>query len=185
MLEQNIQRSAPQGSSALNPGPISAMQPNSSPLSVTPFPVSLQQAQGFLSGPKQFAPYIEGLISRYSALNGLSPDLVRSVITQESDGNTQDVSHAGARGLMQLMPEEIQEFGITDPFDPEQNIAVGTRLLAGLLKKYKGDVPLALAAYNAGPGAVSRYNGVPPYPETQNYVKRIMQMLGQNFQIQK
>lgn len=82
-------------------------------------------------------------------------------------------------GLMQLMPEEVQEFGVTDPFDPEQNIAAGTRLLAGLLRKFNGSLPLALAAYNAGAHAVQKYNGIPPYPETQNYVRRILGMLGQ------
>ncbi len=127
----------------------------------------------------QFSPYIEGLISKYAASNNVDPNLVRAVIAQESGGNTNDVSSKGARGLMQIMPEEAQSLGVSNPFDPEQNIAAGTKLLATLLKKYQGDVPLALAAYNAGSGAVERYNGVPPFPETQKYVHNILHMLGQ------
>ena len=146
-----------------------------------PFNLALAQANGSLllkpTGGPPFAPYIEALIAKHATQNGLPPGLVRAVIRQESDGNPRDVSHAGARGLMQLMPEEIQQLGVTDPFDPEQNIAAGTRLLAGLMKQYKGDTPLALAAYNAGSGAVKKYNGIPPYAETQQYVKRIMGML--------
>ena len=148
-----------------------------------PFNVMLGEATGNVklqrvgNGGPPFAPYIEGLINRYAGQNGLSPALVRAVIRQESDGNPRDVSHAGARGLMQLMPEEIQELGVTDPFDPEQNIAAGTRLLSGLLKQYKGDLPLALAAYNAGSGAVQKYKGIPPYPETQDYVRKITGLL--------
>ena len=148
-----------------------------------PFNLQLAQANGSLTlqptgnGGPPFAPYIEALIAKHAAQNGLSPELVRAVIRQESDGNPRDVSHAGARGLMQLMPEEIHELGVSDPFDPEQNIAAGTRLLSGLLKQYKGDTPLALAAYNAGSGAVKKYNGIPPYAETQQYVKRIMGMV--------
>ena len=150
----------------------------------TPFNITLAQATGSVQlqptgkGGPQFAPYIESLISKYAGQNGVAPELVRAVIRQESDGNPRDVSHAGARGLMQLMPEEIHELGVTDPFDPEQNIAAGTRLLSGLLKQYKGDTPLALAAYNAGSGAVQKYGGIPPYKETQGYVKRIMGLLG-------
>ena len=150
-----------------------------------PFNLALAQANGNVQlqptgkGGPPFAPYVEGLITKYAAQNGLQPQLVRAVIRQESDGNPRDVSHAGARGLMQLMPEEIHELGVTDPFDPEQNIAAGTRLLSGLLKQHNGDIPLALAAYNAGSGAVKKYNGIPPYAETRNYVKKIMGMLGE------
>ncbi len=131
-----------------------------------------------LKGP-QFSPYIEGLISKYAGANSLDPNLVRAVIAQESGGNANDVSSKGARGLMQIMPEEARSLGVSDPFDPEQNIAAGTKLLSTLLKKYQGDIPLALAAYNAGSGAVSRFNGVPPFPETQKYVRNILHMLGQ------
>ncbi len=149
----------------------------------TPYNVFAAQASGNIrlqaTGAGPFSPFIEGLITKYAGQNGLPTELVRAVVQQESSGNPRDVSHAGAMGLMQLMPEEVQEFGVTNPFDPEQNIAAGTRLLSGLMKQYANNVPLALAAYNAGSGAVKKYNGIPPYKETQGYVKRIMGMLGQ------
>jgi soluble lytic murein transglycosylase-like protein len=174
--------SAPAVASAPTPGALSGLTTpaGSPPTPISPFPLTLQAALAN-SAPTapRFAPYIEGLINKYAAINGLSPNLVRAVIAQESDGNPKEVSNKGAMGLMQLMPEEVQEFGITDPFDPEQNIAAGTRLLAGLLRKFNGSLPLALAAYNAGAHAVQKYNGIPPYPETQNYVRRILGMLGQ------
>lgn len=150
-----------------------------------PFDVMLAQAGGSVqlralgasAGP--FTPDIENLIARYATQNGLQPELVRAVIQQESGGNSRSVSAAGAKGLMQLMPETAQGYGVTDPFDPEQNVSAGTRHLAGLLREFKGDIPQALAAYNAGSPAVRKYGGVPPFPETQQYVRRIMGMLGQ------
>ena len=174
-----LQKVTPSGLPGLNGLP----NPANAPGAKMPFNLALAQATGSVQlqpigkGGPQFAPYIESLISKYAGQNGIAPELVRAVIRQESDGNPRDVSHAGARGLMQLMPEEIHELGVTDPFDPEQNIAAGTRLLSGLLKQYKGDTPLALAAYNAGSGAVQKYGGIPPYKETQGYVKRIMGLL--------
>lgn len=125
----------------------------------------------------KFSPYIDGIISKYANQYNISPNLVRAVITQESSGNVMEHSSKGAMGLMQLMPSEASTLGITDPYNPEQNIAGGTKLLSSLLQRFQGDVPLALAAYNAGPGAVEKYNGVPPYPETQHYVQRILQMM--------
>ncbi|HXG24617.1 MAG TPA: lytic transglycosylase domain-containing protein [Chthonomonadales bacterium] len=151
--------------------------------SALPFNVSLAQATGqaFLRPVgKRFPPEIEALIQKYSDMNGLAPDLVRAVIQVESDGNPRAVSHKGALGLMQLMPEEVKGYGIRDPFDPEQNIAAGTRQLAEKLKLFNGDVALALAAYNAGTGAVRKYGGIPPYRETQNYVQRVLGLLGRS-----
>ena len=81
-------------------------------------------------------------------------------------------------GLMQLMPDEVKSYGISDPFDAEQSIAGGTRQLADKLKSFNGDLPLALAAYNAGSGAVRKYGGIPPYKETQDYVKKVLSMAG-------
>lgn len=151
--------------------------------SVLPFNVSLAQATGqaFLRpASKRFSPEIEALIQKYSSMNGLAPDLVRAVIQVESDGNPRTVSHKGAIGLMQLMPEEVKGYGIRDPFDPEQNIAGGTRQLAEKLKLFNGDISLALAAYNAGTGAVRKYGGIPPYRETQDYVQRVLGLLGRS-----
>ena len=126
----------------------------------------------------QFSPELESLISKHASLNNLDPSLIREVIRQESSGNPNDRSHAGAMGLMQLMPATAKGFGVTDPFDPEQNVAAGSKLLAGLLREFKGDTALALAAYNAGSGAVKKAGGIPPFPETRNYVAKIMGKLG-------
>ena len=81
-------------------------------------------------------------------------------------------------GLMQLMPENVKEAGIADPFDPEQNIAAGTRQLSGLMQQYHGDLDLALAGYNAGPGNVRKYGGVPPFAETQSYIRKVRAAMG-------
>lgn len=148
---------------------------------VLPFNVALAEAAGSASLRPKVAPFaadVEALIGKYSAMRGLDPAVVRAVVRAESDGNPRAVSRAGARGLMQIMPGELSAYGISDPFDPEQNISAGTRQLADKLKLFNGDLQLALAAYNAGTGAVRKYGGVPPYPETQTYIKRIMSMLG-------
>jgi soluble lytic murein transglycosylase-like protein len=105
--------------------------------------------------------------------------LVRAVVRTESAFDANAVSEAGAQGLMQLMPELALELGVEDPFDPRQNIMAGTRYLSQLLTTYDGNVTLALASYNAGPGAVELYGGVPPFPETQQYVKTITDLLAQ------
>jgi soluble lytic murein transglycosylase-like protein len=104
--------------------------------------------------------------------------LVRAVIQTESQFDPHAVSSVGAQGLMQLMPATARRFGVTDAFDPRQNIFGGTRYLRVLLDMFQGDVVLATAAYNAGEGAVSRYGGVPPYRETQGYVRKIQALLG-------
>lgn len=151
-----------------------------------PFDVMLAEAGGNVhlrplgSTTPLYAPQTEGLISRYAAKNGLSPDLVRAVIQAESGGNARSVSAVGAKGLMQLMPDTALGYGVQDAFDPEQNIAAGTRHLAGLLREFNGDLPQALAAYNAGSAAVRKYGGVPPFAETQQYVHRILNALGQH-----
>ena len=120
----------------------------------------------------------DGLIQTYAAKHGLAPELVRAVIHTESGGNPRAVSPAGAMGLMQLMPANVKEAGITDPFDPEQNIAAGTRQLSGLMQQYHGNLDLALAGYNAGPGNVRKYGGVPPFAETQNYIRKVRAAMG-------
>ena len=99
--------------------------------------------------------------------------LLKAIGKVESGFNPDSVSSAGAMGIMQLMPANVKEAGITDPFDPRQNIMAGAEQIAGLLKKYDGDLDLALAGYNAGPGNVSKYGGVPPFPETRNYIKKV------------
>ncbi|TAK31932.1 MAG: lytic transglycosylase domain-containing protein [Chloroflexota bacterium] len=120
--------------------------------------------------PSAFGDLIAEATRRYNLPSGLLP----SVIKAESGFNPRAVSPAGAKGLMQLMDGTARTLGVRDSFDPAQNIDGGARFLRQLLDRYGGDVRRALAAYNAGPGAVDRYGGIPPYPETQTYVSRIL-----------
>ena len=114
------------------------------------------------------------LIAEHAGAHGLDPDLVHAVIQVESAFNPRAVSPKGAMGLMQLMPATASEFGVEDPFDPAENIRGGVAYLRRLLDRYGNRVELALAAYNAGPGAVDKYGErIPPYRETQNYVRKI------------
>jgi len=117
---------------------------------------------------------IKDIIDFHATRKGLSQALVKAVIQAESAGNQYAVSHCGACGLMQLMPATAAEMGIYDIFDPDQNIAGGTEYLAKMLELFNGDKRLALAAYNAGPGAVKKYRGIPPYRETRQYVDRVL-----------
>lgn len=114
------------------------------------------------------------LIDQLAAEYKLEPALLRAVIHAESSFRPQVVSAKGAAGLMQLMPDTARMLGVTDVMVPEQNIRAGTKYLAQLLAQYDGDLRLALAAYNAGPGSVRRHNGMPPFPETRLYVQRVL-----------
>ncbi len=126
------------------------------------------------------AAELDKLVEEGAKLEGLKPELIRGVITEESGGRPCAVSWKGAQGLMQLMPATSEEFGVKDPFDPHQNVQAGTKLLKQLMTKYKDDVSLALAAYNAGEGRVDRDGGVPQIPETKNYVNDIKSKLPQD-----
>jgi soluble lytic murein transglycosylase-like protein len=116
-----------------------------------------------------FTPYIDAASKKY----GVDADLIKAMMKQESANNPKAVSDKNAHGLMQLRPETAKEYGVKNIDDPEENIDAGTHYMADLLKRYDGDEAKALAAYNAGPTAVEKYNGVPPFQETKTYVAKI------------
>lgn len=119
---------------------------------------------------------MQTIIAEAAERTGLSPDLINAVIKQESGGDPTVVSSAGAKGLMQLMDETAEDLNVKNVFDPRENIFAGSRYLKQQLDEFK-DLKLALAAYNAGPATVKKYNDIPPYAETQNYVESIMKIL--------
>lgn len=122
----------------------------------------------------RFTEDIKEIAGRY----GVSASLVESVIRAESAFNPSAISRKGAQGLMQLMPQTASSLGVRNAFDPKQNIEGGVRHLRYLIDRYPGNLTLAVAAYNAGEGAVDRYRGVPPFPETQDYVRKVLQFHG-------
>ncbi len=128
---------------------------------------------GKMSSDGKLTTKLDDIFRRASEKYDISYDFLIAVAKAESDFNPNCVSSAGAKGIMQVMPYEAKELGITDVFDPEQNIMGAAKLLAAHLKKFDGDTTLAAAAYNAGSGRVKQYGGVPPFKETQNYVKKI------------
>jgi soluble lytic murein transglycosylase-like protein len=164
-----------------------APQPNSAPDGNPAFQKALAQA---LQGPAAGAPapaataslapapvppeQIDALVNQNAATWQVDPSLVKAIIANESGFNANATSPVGAQGLMQLMPATAQGVGVKDSYDPAQNVAGGTRYLKGLLDRFHGDVKLAVAAYNAGPGAVEKYGDVPPYAETKNYVQNVL-----------
>jgi Transglycosylase SLT domain len=126
-------------------------------------------------------PYAE-FIADSAEAHGVAPELVASVIAVESNFNPNAVSWRSARGLMQLMPETAARLGVVNVFDPKQNIEAGTKYLKELLLRYKGDLALTLAAYNAGPDRVEQYKTVPPYRETRDYVRRVTEKFRKTYQ---
>jgi soluble lytic murein transglycosylase-like protein len=121
-------------------------------------------------------PEIKGMIDAQAHRQGLDPKLVHAVVRVESSYDPTALSRKGAMGLMQLMPETARSLEVDDPYDPEQNLRGGTAYLRHLLDRFGGDLELALASYNAGPEAVDRYRGLPPYPETHDYVDRVLRL---------
>lgn len=138
-------------------------------------------------GSNNFASYMEestsldDIFERASIRYNVPVNLLKAIGKAESDFNPNAVSKSGAQGVMQLMPKTAEGLGVTDSFDPEQNIMGGSKYISDLLKRYDGDTKLALAAYNAGMGNVKKYGGVPPFKETQNYVVKVMKYMDDDF----
>jgi soluble lytic murein transglycosylase-like protein len=147
-----------------------SLRTSRAPLTYTPFGASLFDPNASLRAP--LPAYLSGAIAEAARTNGVDPRLVAAVARRESAFNAGAVSNRGAIGIMQLMPETARFLGV-NAFDARENILGGARYLRTLLDTFHGDLDLTLAAYNAGPGAVQRYGGVPPYRETQAYVKNV------------
>jgi soluble lytic murein transglycosylase-like protein len=147
--------------------PVTAPSPTTATLATT---AATEPTSIAGDGTVPFQSLIEESCARY----GVDPALLAGLIEQESHFDPTVGSSAGAQGLTELMPETAASLGVTDPHDPAQSIDAGARLLSEKLAEFGGDTELALAAYNAGSGAVQQYNGIPPYPETQEYVKKVL-----------
>jgi soluble lytic murein transglycosylase-like protein len=142
-----------------------ALQPNAAAA-----PVAANQDAPAPVPPEQ----IDALVQQNAQIWQVDPALIKSVIANESSFDANATSPVGAQGLMQLMPETAASLGVRNPYDPAQNVAGGTRYLRSLLDRFNGDTKLAVAAYNAGPGAVEKYGDVPPYAETRSYVQNVL-----------
>ncbi len=125
---------------------------------------------------------MDDIFERASVQYDVPVSLLKAIAKAESNFNPKAQSHAGAQGVMQLMPATARSLGVTDPFDAEQNILGGAKYIGQMLKRYDGNTALALAAYNAGSGNVAKYNGIPPFKETQNYVRKVMAYAGQELE---
>lgn len=152
------------------PDPPAPPTPAAAPLAL---PLVLLEPARTVSAPLTQAEMGE-MLARAGARHNIDADLLASVVQAESNGNARAVSRAGAEGLMQLMPGTASELGVRNSFAPEENIGGGTAYLDALLTRYHDDIALATAAYNAGPAAVDRYRGIPPYAETRAYVARVI-----------
>lgn len=135
---------------------------------------ALQAGANGAATPTYHRSDLRKMVSDISLEHGVDPKLVDAVVRVESDYDPRAISRRGAQGLMQLMPDTASRLDVGDPFDPEENIRGGVREISRLVDRYAGNLQLALAAYNAGEGAVARYRGIPPYKETRSYVSKIL-----------
>jgi len=160
----------------LDAAPTSTPTPAPAPLSPSRTLSEVERVKGSaFPGAASLTPAeIHELLARAGTRSNVDTDLLAAVVHAESGGNAHAVSRAGAQGLMQLMPATASDLGVSDSFAPEQNIGGGTAYLDALLTRYNDNIALALAAYNAGPAAVDRYHGIPPYAETRAYVARVI-----------
>lgn len=154
-----------------NPANLGALLPATGTMTVQGQVSNVSNSYNYTKPSK---PQLLSMVSQIAKKHGVDEKLVHAVVKQESGFNPKATSHCGAMGLMQLMPATAKGLGVTDPYNPVQNVEGGVRYLKNLLNKYNGNIILSLAAYNAGSGAVDKYDGVPPYKETQNYVKSIL-----------
>jgi soluble lytic murein transglycosylase-like protein len=159
--DEMTELSKPLNSTSTSFPPISTMAATAMP------PLSLLKSSGEM----------DQIINQAAQQYNLPATLIKAVIQQESNFNSNALSKSGASGLMQLMPSTARSLGVDDIFDPEQNIMAGSKYLRQMLDKYNGNIELALAAYNAGPGNVDKYGGIPPFEETTNYVNKITSKL--------
>jgi len=159
-----VQRPEPWTSAPATPPTVNEIAPEPDASSVAIAEQSIRPAAG----------EYDHIIDEAAEKHAVDPQLIRAVIMQESGGNPRAVSAKGAKGLMQLMDGTAAMLGVTDPFDVRQNIFGGVKYLSLMLKKFGGDIKKALAAYNAGPGAVEKYGGIPPYEQTRNYVAAVI-----------
>ena len=143
-----------------------------------PVPGRTNPRQTPARAPRLPTTIYDGFIDQVAAENGISPELIKAVALVESSLDPHAVSPAGAKGLMQLMPTTAAQYGVADAFDPMANLRAGTQHLRSLLDEFDGNLDLALAAYNAGSGAVRRHNGIPAYAETVEYVRKVHEKLG-------
>lgn len=161
--------------SAVSPAsPAAPAKPASMQRAATGAPAVAASAHPFAARLAPFADAVREAADRFE----VDPRVIEAVIARESSGNPRAESPKGARGLMQIIPATARELGLANAFDPRQNILAGTRYLSRMLERFNGDLALALAAYNAGPGAVARHGGIPPYRETIRYVSEVLTLVG-------
>lgn len=161
---------------ASRPETVTAPEPKTE---IAALPEDTPAPSRFSPAPSRFSKdYCDSVITEASGRHGVDAALVRAVVKAESDYNPLAVSNKGARGLMQLMPETARDLAVTNVYDVEDNVDGGVRYLRNMLERFGGNLKLAIAAYNAGPAAVEKHNGIPPYPETRTYVDRVLRFYG-------